>query len=52
VPPNSDSNDLPLVPIPSEPEIDEDDQPDPLCDSRWSFAEQTRALIESKKYLR
>jgi hypothetical protein len=32
--------------------VNEDDQPEALCDSRWSFADQTQALIESKKYRR
>ena len=44
------SIELPELPDPIEPEIDEDDQPEPLCDSRWSFAEQTRALIASRDY--
>lgn len=43
---------LPSVPRAPEPEVDEDGQPEPVCDSRWSFEEQTRALIESKRYLR
>ncbi len=51
VAPDADTDGLPLVPDPPEPEIDEDDQPEPLVDSRWSFAEQVRALIDSKKYL-
>jgi hypothetical protein len=42
----------PSVPDPPLSEVDEDDQPEPLCDSRWSFAEQTRAMIESKNYRR
>ena len=41
---------LAVGPRSPEPEIDEDDQPEPLCDSRWSFAEQTRRLIESKNW--
>jgi hypothetical protein len=52
VPPGVGPQGLPWVPEIPEPEIDEDDQPEPLCDSRWSFAEQTRALIESKNYRR
>ena len=37
----------PLVP---EPVIDHDHHPEPLCDSRWDFAEQCRRLIASKAY--
>lgn len=51
-PTDIDPESLPSVPDPPEPEVDEDDQPQPLCDSRWTFAEQTMALIESKRYLR
>ena len=36
--PDIDPHGLPSVPDPPLPEIDEDDQPEPLCDSRWSFA--------------
>jgi hypothetical protein len=39
--------DLPEIP---ESEIDEEMQPMPLCDSRWSFTEQCRRLIASKNY--
>jgi hypothetical protein len=31
------------------PELD-GEQPEPLCDSRWDFAEQCRRLIASKNY--
>ena len=38
-------------PVVPEPEIDPDSQPEPLCDSRWSFAEQTRRLLDAKRYI-
>ena len=41
---------LPPIEIP-EPEIDESLQGKPLLSSRWSWAEQTRALIERKRYI-
>jgi hypothetical protein len=41
---------LPAIPDIPEPDIDTTDQPEPLCDSRWSFAEQTDRLIASKNY--
>lgn len=41
--------DLPDVPELPEPTLDAD-QPEPLCDSRWDFAEQCRRLIASKNY--
>jgi hypothetical protein len=45
------SVDLPTVPEIPVAEFDPDrEQPMPLCDSRWSFAEQTRRLIASKNY--
>lgn len=49
-PTDIDPDGLPSVPAIPEPEVDEDDQPEPLCDSRWSFAVQTRRLIASKNY--
>ena len=42
--------DLPEIPAVPEPVIDHDSHPEPLCDSRWSFAEQCRRLIASKSY--
>jgi hypothetical protein len=41
---------LPAIPDIPEPDVDTTDQPEPLCDSRWSFAEQTDRLIASKRY--
>jgi hypothetical protein len=43
-----------LPPLPQIPTavIDEASQPEPLCDSRWSFAKQTQRLIASKNYRR
>ena len=41
--------DLPPIPAVPEPQLDSD-QPEPLCDSRWEFAEQCRRLIASKNY--
>ena len=41
---------LPAIPDIPIPQIDTADQPEPLCDSRWSFAEQTDRLIASKNY--
>ena len=42
--------DLPELPEVPQAELDADAQPTPLCDSRWSFAEQCRRLIASKRY--
>ena len=48
---DADEFELPEAVIP-EAQLDPDRvQPMPLCDSRWSFAEQTRRLIRSKNYL-
>jgi hypothetical protein len=44
-----DQFDLPGPVIP-EAAVDHDAQPLGLCDSRWSFAEQTRRLIASRNY--
>jgi hypothetical protein len=44
-----DDFDVPDEPPVPEPEIDED-QPEPLVDSRWSFLDQIRALKESRAY--
>jgi hypothetical protein len=41
--------DLPEIIVP-EAEIDEYEQPTPLIDSEWDFAEQCQALIDSKAY--
>lgn len=41
---------LPPIPEIPEPVIDHDRHPEPLCDSRWEFAEQCRRLIASKNY--
>jgi hypothetical protein len=46
---DADDFDLPEIPEIPEPVID-DDQPMPLLDSAWSFADQTQALIDSKAY--
>jgi hypothetical protein len=46
---DADMFDLPQVPEVPEPELD-GDQPEPLCDSAWDFAEQCRRLIKSKQY--
>lgn len=45
---DADDFDLPEIVIP-EAELD-GDQPEPLFDSQWSFAEQCQALIDSKAY--
>ena len=42
--------DLPPIPAVPEPVIDHDQPSEPLCDSRWEFAEQCRRLIASKNY--
>lgn len=47
---DADMFDLPDVPEVPQPVIDYDSQPEPLCDSRWDFAEQCRRLIRSKNY--
>jgi hypothetical protein len=39
-PTDIDTNGLPSVPVIPAAVVNEDDQPEPLCDSRWSFAEQ------------
>jgi hypothetical protein len=41
---------LPPIEIPA-PEVDESLQGTPLLSSRWSWAEQTRALIDRKRYV-
>lgn len=45
-----DDFDLPEIPPIPEPDVDEDAYPLPLLDSRWSFAEQCKKLIDSKAY--
>jgi hypothetical protein len=46
---DADRFDLPELPdIPQGVQLN--GQPEPLCDSNWSFAEQTRRLIASKNY--
>ena len=47
---DADDFELPDIPEVLEPEVDEEDQPVGLCDSRWSFAEQCRRLRASKDY--
>jgi hypothetical protein len=44
-----DAFDLPPIEIP-EARLTQGLGPEPLVDSRWSFAEQCRALIDSKRY--
>lgn len=46
---DADVFDLPPIPAVPEPVIDAE-PPEPLCDSRWDFAEQCRRLIASKTY--
>ena len=46
---DADMFELPDVSELPEPELD-GDQPEPLCDSAWEFAEQCRRLIRSKRY--
>jgi hypothetical protein len=41
--------DLPEIVVP-EAEIDKWDQPIPLVDSDWDFAEQCQSLIDDKRY--
>jgi hypothetical protein len=41
---------LPELPEIPEADVDIDAQPEPLCDSQWSFAEQTQRLLASKRY--
>jgi hypothetical protein len=46
-----DADDFDLPPVPPVPEAETSgDQPLPLVDSGWSFAEQCRRLIDSKAY--
>ena len=40
--------DLPDRPEIPESEIDEDAQPEPLCDSNWDLAKQTRRLLPER----
>ena len=47
---DADMFDLPEIPAVPEPIIDYDSHPEPLCDSRWDFAEQCSRLIASKNY--
>jgi hypothetical protein len=46
---DADDFDLPPVPVVPDPELNRD-QPLPLLDSRWSFADQCRRLVASKAY--
>lgn len=47
---DADMFDLPDIPALPTAEVDWSDQPEPLLDSRWNFAEQCRQLIASKAY--
>lgn len=47
---DADSFDLPPLPEPPTADIAWRDQPMPLCDSRWEFTEQCRALKADKAY--
>jgi hypothetical protein len=47
---DTDGIDLPPIPDQLEPDLDDDDQPEPLCDSRWDLAEQVERLRASKMY--
>jgi hypothetical protein len=49
---DADDFELPEVPEIPEPEVDEEQQPLPLCDSRWSFYRHCARLIASKRYKR
>jgi hypothetical protein len=46
---NTDDLDLPPIEVP-QAHLNGQVDPVPLLDSRWSFAEQCRRLIESKAY--
>jgi hypothetical protein len=41
---------LPPMPEDVEPVLDEDEQPEPVCDSQWDLAEQVERLRASKMY--
>lgn len=47
----ADTLDLPPVPALPAAVLDQDNMPDPLVSSRWSFADQCRALINGKAYI-
>jgi hypothetical protein len=47
---DADMFDLPDVPELPVAEVDWNDQPEPLLESRWNFVEQNRQLIQSKAY--
>jgi hypothetical protein len=47
---DADDFDLPAIPDPPQPVIDEAAQPKPLCDSAWDLAEQCRRLKAWKRY--